>query len=792
MELLRPSHPPITMAADGCSGFSPTASCGDGFHRNSLPATDIGGGDKVYVAVGKSVEKAVALFHWTFRRFRGREICILHVHQPSPLIPTLLGKLPATQANPDVVREHRNKERDQMNKLLLDYMSLCVRSKFKASFVTIDSDQVRKGIVDLVNENGVQKLVMGAVPESWMKVKKNASKSSYAAKNVPPFCQIWFVNVNKGQLLYTKEPESNDVMPPSIHQDLNTSRSQSSRIERGIQQVHHRSISSHPLPSPLSVSSDSGCSSSTDLEEESLLCKQLEEVHMEAEASRNEAFQEFLKRKKLEAEASKSISKVNAYESAYAEEVELRKAAEETLNGARREHEQLLEQREMAEKELRKAIRNIAILENQVQEANRRREESVEELKLIQASITTLKIEKQTVQRQRREAANWLDRWKIRGHAAGSSTSTSSTDGSTAASLTEFSSLDLETATCGFSESFKIGYETYGSSVYKGEISNRTVVIKKLHPNNLEAESEFQQEVKVVGKLQHKHILKLIGTCHESYALVYEYMPGSLESHLSNKIKSFPWKTRTRIISEIANTLLFLHTSRPEKILHGNLKPENVLLDSDFSSKLCNFRFSPLVNEETFRCRSFRQYDEASGQILFTDPEVLQTGNLTTKSDVYSFGMIILWLLTGSQSARLINEVRKGVSGSNFASVLDSSAGEWPSFVAKRLAELGLRCCESDARERPVVSPLLVKELEQLSVLEDRRIPSFFLCPILKEIMYDPQLAADGFTYEGEALRGWLKNGRETSPMTNLKLSHLNLTPNHSIRVAIQDWLLNA
>lgn len=57
--------------------------------------------------------------------------------------------------------------------------------------------------------------------------------------------------------------------------------------------------------------------------------------------------------------------------------------------------------------------------------------------------------------------------------------------------------------------------------------------------------------------------------------------------------------------------------------------------------------------------------------------------------------------------------------------------------------------------------------------------------------MYDPQLAADGFTYEGEALRGWLKNGHETSPMTNLKLSHLDLTPNHSIRVAIQDWLCN-
>lgn len=262
---------------------------------------------------------------------------------------------------------------------------------------------------------------------------------------------------------------------------------------------------------------------------------------------------------------------------------------------------------------------------------------------------------------------------------------------------------------------------------------------------------------------------------------------------------------------------MFLHTSRPEEIIHGNLTPKNILLDSELSCKLCNFRFSPLVNEETFRCRSFRLYEEGSGPFSFTDPVVLQTGNLTAKSDVYSFGMIILWLLTGNQSPGLSNEVRKVVSSSKLTSILDASAGEWPSFVVKRLADLGLRCCESNTRDRPVVSPVLVKELEQLSVIEDRRIPPFFLCPILKvsntiffvgfefsrtceaglmvfflqEIMYDPQLAADGFTYEGEALYGWFKNGRETSPMTNLKLSHLDLTPNHSLRVAIQDWLCN-
>ncbi|KAI4355083.1 hypothetical protein L6164_003890 [Bauhinia variegata] len=67
--------------------------------------------------------------------------------------------------------------------------------------------------------------------------------------------------------------------------------------------------------------------------------------------------------------------------------------------------------------------------------------------------------------------------------------------------------------------------------------------------------------------------------------------------------------------------------------------------------------------------------------------------------------------------------------------------------------------------------------------------PSYFICPIFQEVMQDPQVAADGFTYEAEAIRGWLDSGHDTSPMTNLKLAHNNLVPNRALRSAVQDWL---
>ena len=54
--------------------------------------------------------------------------------------------------------------------------------------------------------------------------------------------------------------------------------------------------------------------------------------------------------------------------------------------------------------------------------------------------------------------------------------------------------------------------------------------------------------------------------------------------------------------------------------------------------------------------------------------------------------------------------------------------------------------------------------------------------------MKDPHIAADGFTYEGDAIKGWLNSGHKTSPMTNLQLDHCDLLPNYALYYAIQEW----
>lgn len=84
--LLSPSHHAVQ---DFLSGSSPAGDFCHGFDQTMSSQLPEGGGGAVHVAVGKSVEKAVALLQWSFNTFQGHEICILHVHRPSPLIPTL-------------------------------------------------------------------------------------------------------------------------------------------------------------------------------------------------------------------------------------------------------------------------------------------------------------------------------------------------------------------------------------------------------------------------------------------------------------------------------------------------------------------------------------------------------------------------------------------------------------------------------------------------------------------------------------------------------------------------------
>ncbi|XP_022949261.1 U-box domain-containing protein 33-like [Cucurbita moschata] len=738
----------------------------------------VAGDDEIFVAVGKSVGGATSVLQWTLRRFPGKKVRLLHVHHPSLRIPTLFGKLAANQVNAHMVAAYRKKEWAKTIKILSTYLSICSDAKVRVSFAAMEADHVGMGIVDLVDKLCIKRLVMGtevSIQDNFMKINRRMSKTAdYTAKNASSLCEIWFIN--KGKLVSTRQAAKcpSFLMSQRQHSMQNAEKFSPSSFQ--CSDSENKSFS-------LDFIQSCSTSISMNVKNGEWIEGEVAPLKHEMGSSSEEAT------KNLELLALEAMNKAKVIESTCSCECKLRQEAEFSLRTTIQEKEKLISEREQLQLELWRTLKNIALLDCQTQRVKLRQDEAAKDLELIQVSVSVLWQEKQKFKQQKAKALHWLERWKS-GQAQSANCRSLIGFVEELPQLDEFSLSEIQTATCNFSESFRIGQAGY-ECMYKGEMMGRTVAISKLHPHSMLQPSEFQQEAYVLGELRHPHLVTLLGVCTEAWSLIYEYLPnGSLQNHLFSKGKTpLTWRIRARIVADISSALCFLHSSKPENLVHGDLKPENILLDSQLSCKIGHFGIRRLVSEEFRYFQSLPMSTVPKGAFSYTDPEFQRTKVLTPLSDVYSFGLIILQLLTGKPAVGLASEVRNALSSGQLELVLDSSAGEWPETVATRLVDFALQCCELKSRDRPKITPVIVRELEQLYVSEERPVPPYFLCPILQEIMQDPHVAADGFTYEGEAIHSWLKNGRETSPMTNLRLNHLQVTPNHTLRLAIHNWL---
>uniref|UniRef100_A0A3B3ZT60 WD repeat, SAM and U-box domain-containing protein 1 n=1 Tax=Periophthalmus magnuspinnatus TaxID=409849 RepID=A0A3B3ZT60_9GOBI len=83
----------------------------------------------------------------------------------------------------------------------------------------------------------------------------------------------------------------------------------------------------------------------------------------------------------------------------------------------------------------------------------------------------------------------------------------------------------------------------------------------------------------------------------------------------------------------------------------------------------------------------------------------------------------------------------------------------------------------------------LLRKVESLKAAQSGSDgPDEFLGPITRELMRDPVIAADGYSYEREAIESWIRGKTKTSPMTNLPLQTTLLIPNRSLKMAIARW----
>ncbi|CAN0902794.1 U-box domain-containing protein 32 [Linum grandiflorum] len=507
----------------------------------------------------------------------------------------------------------------------------------------------------------------------------------------------------------------------------------------------------------------------------------LEESVMDTCDLKKMAFEEVVKRWKEEENAMEAKCKAKALESLCIKEIGLRKEMEETLAREKQATERKKDEHDKFLQELQRVKEQNATLEKQFGEANSVVQELEEKIMSAVELLISFRKKRDDSRVECDNARRELRRLQELGKV--------DTTRFLRSEILDFSFSEINEATNEFDPAWKIREGRYGTT-YKGLLRHVHVAIKMLPSYG--SQQEFQNRVKILCKVRHPNLVTMIGTCLEGRSLVLEYARnGSLEDRLACKSKTLPltWQTRLRIAAEICSALIFLHYNDP-CIIHGNLKPSKVLLGTNLVCKLSDFGMHHLVPQ-----------GENKSNPNYVDPEYLETGNLTPESDVYSFGIILLFLLTARPVGDVVKDVKCALEKEKLETVLDQNAGEWPVELAKPLADLSLRCCNGNKANRPKISSVLaqVQQIYEfatatdsatscLDAKEPRRAPSHFVCPIFQEVMKDPQIAADGFTYEGDAIKGWLKSGHNTSPMTNLKMEHCNLLPNHALYQAIQEW----
>ncbi|KAL3525480.1 hypothetical protein ACH5RR_013852 [Cinchona calisaya] len=284
----------------------------------------------------------------------------------------------------------------------------------------------------------------------------------------------------------------------------------------------------------------------------------------------------------------------------------------------------------------------------------------------------------------------------------------------------------------------QLGHGGYGS-VYKGKLSDGSQVAVKLLNDNKGNGEEFINEVASISRTSHVNVVTLLGFCYNrnKRALIYEFMPNgsldgfickkrSLQDHITTESR-LEWKTLYEISIGIARGLEYLHRGCNTRIVHFDIKPHNILLDTDFCPKISDFGLAKLCE----RKQSILSMNGARGTIGYIAPEVFcrNFGGVSHKSDVYSYGMVLLEIVglrkkieTGSEQLSsekfFPNWIYEHLERRKELEIQDPT-NEEEEENSRKMILVGLWCIQTNPADRPSMSKvveMLEGSLEHLQI----------------------------------------------------------------------------